>query len=59
MKICALCTGIHTTVVSFYGSVCLVLRENSRSVELIFMKFNSRELKRMATDTSFSSYHTK
>lgn len=58
MKMYALRTGIHTTLVSFYSSVCLGLRENSRSVDMIFMIFNSRELKKMVTDTNFSSYHT-
>jgi hypothetical protein len=56
IKMYAVRTGVHTTLVPCYGSFCLGLRENSRSVELIFMKFNSRELKQMATDTNFSSY---
>ena len=54
----ALRIGVHTTLGSFCGSVCLGLRENLRSVELIFIKFNCTELKKMATDTNFSSYHT-
>lgn len=58
MRMFALRTAVHTTLVSFRGSVCLGLREISRSVELIFMKCNSRELKKMVTDTNFSSYHT-
>jgi hypothetical protein len=39
-------TGVHTTLVSFYGSVSLGIHENSRFIELIFMKLNTRELKK-------------
>jgi hypothetical protein len=50
----ALQTGVHTTLVSFDGFVYLGLHENTRFIELIFVKFNIREFKKkLATYSSF------